>query len=421
MLAEPVTGTADVRKSGSTLAINSLDGSIAQSRFSGWASLDFADKPLVKMDLAFSGCRLPPSSPAPIRGRPRPALERQGGQPGWAEFRRRRGAALGRRVRASTASASRRSRVGAILEQGRADGRRHARPASMAARSGHARGRCVGAREPSHALRLDLIGVQALPLLYRRRELHRDRRPHAGEARCARRAARARAPSCRPERRGRPVGQGRRNRSVNIAKMIRAVGASIVERLAEGHGREDRPDASSARSSASTTARPRPTISAARPAGAGDRRRHRRSRRQDVAVPGRAEAGAEPRRAGRRRPIRSASACRSRSRALGLAAHLSGDGRHPGQSRRGLCQAEGAGAAACSAAAPCRRSPGKSGLDASDLDSPRRRPQQEQSGRLTPSPTPRPASRNVAPTPPPQARRRTTLPATSCKRSVFSR
>ncbi len=51
LLREPIRGTADVRTRGSLLSISSFTGSIGQSAFSGSTSVDFASKPLVKMEV----------------------------------------------------------------------------------------------------------------------------------------------------------------------------------------------------------------------------------------------------------------------------------------------------------------------------------------------------------------------------------
>jgi AsmA protein len=49
----PVTAKAEVRLNGNIVMINGLSGSISDSAFNGWASVDIASKPLVKLDLDF--------------------------------------------------------------------------------------------------------------------------------------------------------------------------------------------------------------------------------------------------------------------------------------------------------------------------------------------------------------------------------
>src|SRR2546423_5119083 len=53
MLAAPLSGKAEVRVNGSVVMINGLTGSLGDGAFNGWASVDIASKPLVKLDLDF--------------------------------------------------------------------------------------------------------------------------------------------------------------------------------------------------------------------------------------------------------------------------------------------------------------------------------------------------------------------------------
>ena len=49
----PVSAKAEVRLNGNVVMINGLSGSLGDSAFNGWASVDVASKPLVKLDLDF--------------------------------------------------------------------------------------------------------------------------------------------------------------------------------------------------------------------------------------------------------------------------------------------------------------------------------------------------------------------------------
>ncbi len=53
LLAQPLTGAANVRVKGSVLAINGLAGAIGPDRFDGWAAVDFTTKPSIKADFDF--------------------------------------------------------------------------------------------------------------------------------------------------------------------------------------------------------------------------------------------------------------------------------------------------------------------------------------------------------------------------------
>jgi AsmA protein len=53
LLQAPLSARAEVRRNGSVVMINSLSGAIGDGAFDGWASIDVAGKPLVKLDLDF--------------------------------------------------------------------------------------------------------------------------------------------------------------------------------------------------------------------------------------------------------------------------------------------------------------------------------------------------------------------------------
>ncbi len=53
VLQAPLTGKAEVRLNGSVVMINGLTGTLGDGAFNGWASVDLASKPLVKLDLDF--------------------------------------------------------------------------------------------------------------------------------------------------------------------------------------------------------------------------------------------------------------------------------------------------------------------------------------------------------------------------------
>jgi AsmA protein len=53
LLQAPLSSKAEVRLNGTVAMINGLSGAIGDGAFDGWASVDFASKPLVKLDLDF--------------------------------------------------------------------------------------------------------------------------------------------------------------------------------------------------------------------------------------------------------------------------------------------------------------------------------------------------------------------------------
>ncbi len=53
LLQGALTGSTEVRATRSLIRFNNINGSVAANRFSGWASVDVSDKPLVKVELDF--------------------------------------------------------------------------------------------------------------------------------------------------------------------------------------------------------------------------------------------------------------------------------------------------------------------------------------------------------------------------------
>ena len=58
LLSAPVSGKAEVRLNGNVVMINGLSGLLGDGAFNGWASVDLASKPLVKLDLDFQRLKL---------------------------------------------------------------------------------------------------------------------------------------------------------------------------------------------------------------------------------------------------------------------------------------------------------------------------------------------------------------------------
>jgi AsmA protein len=59
LVQSQLTGHADVRLNGSLVMINGLSGTADNGAFNGWASVDIASKPLVKLDLDFQRLEIP--------------------------------------------------------------------------------------------------------------------------------------------------------------------------------------------------------------------------------------------------------------------------------------------------------------------------------------------------------------------------
>jgi AsmA protein len=61
LLSGPLSGKADVRLNGDIVMVNDLMGTLGDGAFTGWASVDVASKPLVKLDLDFQRLDVPVS------------------------------------------------------------------------------------------------------------------------------------------------------------------------------------------------------------------------------------------------------------------------------------------------------------------------------------------------------------------------
>ena len=161
LLQASLAARAEVRLNGSTVMINGLSGALGDSPFNGWAAVDLASKPLIKLDLDFqrldlSGAKAPASS----------------GAQAWsnATFDVSGLNYVDAQVRASAADLT---IAGAHLAPAAIDatlggGVLKVRFSNLGAYGGQASGEVTAdasAAEPGFALNIDLAGVRALPLL----------------------------------------------------------------------------------------------------------------------------------------------------------------------------------------------------------------------------------------------------------------
>jgi AsmA protein len=162
LLENPLTAKAEVRLNGSVVMINGLSGTLGDGAFNGWASVDISSKPLVKLDLDFQRLDLA-TSPAPTASAaPAPwsnvPIDLSGLN--YADVQAKISAAEINLGQAHVAPAA----IDATLAGGVLKGRF----SNLGAYDGHANGDLVvdaSAGVPSFALRGDLVGVRALPLL----------------------------------------------------------------------------------------------------------------------------------------------------------------------------------------------------------------------------------------------------------------
>jgi AsmA protein len=157
----PVSGKAEVRLNGSVVMINGLSGMFGDGAFNGWASVDIASKPLVKLDLDFQRLDLPlakssgnsatqPWSDAPIDISGLNYVDAQ------------------LRISATEANIGEVQFAPAAVDARLAGGLLKAGVSNLGAYGGQVSGEVIldaTSGTPSFAMHSDLVGVRALPLL----------------------------------------------------------------------------------------------------------------------------------------------------------------------------------------------------------------------------------------------------------------
>ncbi|MGY3448790.1 AsmA family protein [Bradyrhizobium sp. USDA 4353] len=156
-----LAGRADIRLNGPLVMINGLSGTLGGGDFNGWASVDLASKPLVKVDLDVRRLDLPGAA-APTSSR----------TSGWstAAIDLRGLNYVDARVKLSATDVGlARARIGPLdLEASLAGGLLKATVANLGAYGGQISGELVvdaSTGNPAYAMHGDLVGLKALPLL----------------------------------------------------------------------------------------------------------------------------------------------------------------------------------------------------------------------------------------------------------------
>ena len=161
LLQAPVSGRAELRLNGSVVMINGLSGTLGDGTFNGWASVDIASKPLVKLDLDFQRLTVATSA------------RRAGGasQP-WSnasiDLNGLNYIDAQAKISAAEIAIGDGRFAPAAIEATLANGVLRANLANLGAYGGNANGDLLidaSTANPSYALRADLTGVRALPLL----------------------------------------------------------------------------------------------------------------------------------------------------------------------------------------------------------------------------------------------------------------
>jgi AsmA protein len=162
LLQNPLTARAEVRLNGSVVMINGVSGTFGDGAFNGWASVDISSKPLVKLDLDFQRLDLAtaPVPTASTASTPWSNVPIDLSGLNYVDLQAKISAAEINIGQAHVAPVA----MDATLTGGVLKGRF----ANLGAYDGQANGDLIvdaSAGVPSFALRGDLTGVRALPLL----------------------------------------------------------------------------------------------------------------------------------------------------------------------------------------------------------------------------------------------------------------
>jgi AsmA protein len=163
VLRGPLSARAQVRFSGPLVMINSLSGALADGNFNGWASVDLASKPLVKLDLDFQRLDLATSRPtassaSPAQGWSDAPINLTGLNYVDAQVR----------ISAAQLDLAEAHFTPAAIDATLAAGVLKASFANLGAYGGQASGEVIvdaSSGSPTYAMHGDIVGVRALPLL----------------------------------------------------------------------------------------------------------------------------------------------------------------------------------------------------------------------------------------------------------------
>jgi len=161
MLQAPLSGKAEVRLNGSVVMINGLTGTLGDGAFNGWASVDIASKPLVKLDLDFQRLDAPvskaPASPT-SQAWSNASIELNGLNYVDAQVR----------ISAAEVNFGEAHFAPAAVDMALAGGVLKASVSNLGAYGGQVGGEAivdVSRSDQTYAMHADIVGVGALPLL----------------------------------------------------------------------------------------------------------------------------------------------------------------------------------------------------------------------------------------------------------------
>lgn len=161
VLTSQLAGHAELRLNGAIVMVNGVNGTLGDGAFSGWASVDIASKPLVKVDLDFQRLAIPlAKSPDGASGRPwsDAPIDVSGLNYVDAQIR----------ISANEVVIGEARLAPLALDAKLAGGILKAGTANLGAYGGQVSGEVIldaTSGAPSFAMHSDLVGVRALPLL----------------------------------------------------------------------------------------------------------------------------------------------------------------------------------------------------------------------------------------------------------------
>jgi AsmA protein len=161
LLQAPLSGKAEVRLNGSVVMINGLTGTLGNDAFNGWASVDLASKPLVKLDLDFQRLEV---AMAPSR----PGSAAQPWSNASIDLTGLNYVDAQARISAAELNIGEGHFAPAAIDVTLAGGVLKAQISNLGAYEGNANGDLTidaSTANPAYALHTDLTGVRALPLL----------------------------------------------------------------------------------------------------------------------------------------------------------------------------------------------------------------------------------------------------------------
>ncbi|MFO1110623.1 MAG: AsmA family protein [Bradyrhizobium sp.] len=161
LLPAAVAGKAEVRLNGSIVQINGLSGMFGDGAFNGWASVDVASKPLVKLDLDFHRLNVAMAKSAP--GSAKAPWSNETINVTGLNY-----VDAQARISAAQLNLGDTQFAPAAIEANLADGVLKLRVANLGTYGGQTNGDLTidaSTATPSYTLQTDLVGVRALPML----------------------------------------------------------------------------------------------------------------------------------------------------------------------------------------------------------------------------------------------------------------